>query len=284
MKFHRHSNIYVRLVHLAVSDLKRSIDFYTNHLGFSVLEEKDGLVSLTANGKNPLITLKEKKDAEPKQRRATGLYHFAILLPTREDLGASLKRLIDKRYPLQGGSDHLFSEALYLADPDGNGVEIYTDRPADQWTWNDGELPFVSDPLDMEDLLKTAYTKTRDGLPADTVIGHIHLHVNDLERAKQFYVDGLGFDITVPFRHQALFVASGGYHHHVGLNTWNGTGAPRPQENEVGMKWYTIVFPSERQLMDTAVRLHALGYKVDKDDQLVFTEDPSGNRIQLVVS
>ncbi|WP_261131962.1 VOC family protein [Bacillus sp. Marseille-Q3570] len=282
MQFHRHSNIYVGLVHLVVVDLKRSIDFYTDLLGFSVLEQKDGFVSLSTDGKIPLVTLEEKKDAEPKLRRTTGLYHFAILLPTREDLGASLKRLADKRYPLHGGSDHLFSEALYLADPDGNGIEIYTDRPAEQWTWNEGELPFVSDPLDMEDLLKSG--KTWDGLPADTVIGHIHLHVNDLEQAKRFYVEGLGFDITVPFRHQALFVASGGYHHHVGLNTWNGTGAPRPQETEAGMKWYTIVFSSERQLMETATRLHALGYKADKEEHLVHTEDPSGNRIQLVVS
>ncbi|MGP4078839.1 VOC family protein [Pseudalkalibacillus sp. R45] len=284
MEFHRNSNIYVGLVHLAVSDLQQSIDFYTDLIGFSVLEEKDGFVSLTADGKLPLVTLEEKKDAEPKQRRTTGLYHFAILVPTREDLGASLKRLVDKQYPLHGGSDHLFSEALYLADPDGNGIEIYTDRPADQWIWNDGELPFVSDPLDMEDLLKSADTKSWDGLPADTVIGHIHLHVNDLEQAKRFYVTGLGFDITVPFRHQALFVASGGYHHHVGLNTWNGTSAPRPQEKEAGLKWYTIVFPNERQLMETAARLHALGYKADKEEQHVFTEDPSGNCIKLVVS
>ncbi len=282
MAFHGHSNIFVGLVHLVVSDLDHSLDFYTDLLGFSVLEKKGGVATLTADGKKTLIILEQKKDAIPKRTRTTGLYHFAILVPTRENLGTSLKWLVEKEYPLQGGSDHLFSEALYLADPDGNGIEIYADRPAEQWTWVDGELPFVSDPLDMEGLLKEADGKAWDGLPAETVMGHIHLHVNDLQEAKRFYADGLGFEITVPFRHQALFVASGGYHHHVGLNTWNGTGAQRQHADEVGMKWYTINFPSGLELQDTIGRLTSLGFTVEKENEDYWTEDPSGNRINLV--
>ncbi|WP_408007727.1 VOC family protein [Pseudalkalibacillus sp. A8] len=283
MKFHGHSNIYVGLVHLVVSDLDRSLDFYTDVLGFSVLEKQEGAASLTVDGTKALITLEENRDAQPKRTRSTGLYHFAILVPTRENLGASLTRLIEKGYPLQGGADHLFSEALYLADPDGNGIEIYTDRPAEKWTWENGELPFVSDPLDMEGLLKEADGKAWGGLPAETVMGHIHLHVNDLQEAKRFYTDGLGFEITVPFRHQALFVASGGYHHHVGLNTWNGTGAQRPPVNVVGMKWYTINFPNHQRLKETVERLTSLGFIVEKVDGVLWSEDPSGNRINLVI-
>lgn len=282
MKFHRGSNAYVDQIKLSVSDLQRSITFYTDILGFELLEQGSVTASLTANGKDPLVLLEENQLALRKQGRRTGLFHFAILLPSRKDLGNFLTHIQNKRYPLHGASDHLFSEAVYLADPDGHGIEVYRDLPSDDWTWHGEELPLVSDPMDVEGVLSEADDQWT-GIPAETVIGHIHLHVRNLEEAKRFYVDGLGFDVTIPMRHGALFVSTGGYHHHIGLNTWNGTDIPKPDENSIRMQWYSIKFHDISERGETIDQLKKLGYPVEQDDNFIWTEDPSGNHIILDV-
>ncbi|UHA71801.1 VOC family protein [Paenibacillus sp. 481] len=283
MNFHQHPTTYVGSVHLAVTDVERSLTFYTEVLGLQLLSRNGNTAALTADGTTVLVSLEEHTDALKKLPRTTGLYHFALLVPSRADLARVLQHIANQNYPLQGVSDHQFSEAIYLADPDGHGIEIYTDRSPDVWAWQNGELPFVSNPIDIANLLRDGGDIAWTGFPAETVMGHIHLHVADLDQAKQFYVDGLGFEVTVPMRHQALFVADGKYHHHIGLNTWQGQGAPAPAPNTIGMKWYTVIVPSMEARQAIEGRLRAIGAPLDEQDGVLWTTDPSGHRIQLLV-
>ncbi len=203
MSFQIHPDTTLDVVHLYVSNIKKSLEFYTEVLSMKVLKEDEMVVTFGNENNEPLLIIEEKKEALPKQRGRTGLYHYAILLPSRQDLANILRHLVAMVYPLHGGADHYFSEALYLADPDGNGIEIYHDRQKEVWRDENGELPFVSNPLAGEELLQQG--STWNGFPVGTVMGHIHFHVADLEEAKRFYVDGLGFEVTIPARNGALF-------------------------------------------------------------------------------
>jgi catechol 2,3-dioxygenase len=235
-------------VSLTVRDLARSLPFYRDVLGFVELPAHTtqqlgaAPVRLGPAGGRVLIELHERKDAIPKPRRTSGLYHFAILVPSRAALGRSLRRLGETRWPISGAADHLVSEALYLDDPDGLGIEIYRDRPRDTWRISgSGELAMASDPLDLDAIQREPGAAAPwSGLDAATVIGHVHLHVPHLATAEAFYCGRIGFEPTVRSYPGALFVAAGGYHHHLGLNTWNGAGAPPPPENAVGLRGFTI--------------------------------------------
>ena len=271
-------------VHLYVADLTRSLSFYREVIGLQLLRQQDRVAELTADGKRPILIIEQQAQPLPKQPRTTGLYHFAILVPSRQDLAHTLTHLLHTGYPLQGAADHQFSEAIYLSDPDGNGIELYADRPRSEWVWSDGELPFVSDPLDGDGLLAAADDTPWTGLPSGAIIGHVHLHVADLQAAKTFYCDGLGLDITIPFRNRALFVSAGGYHHHIGLNTWNGEGAPAPAPESIGLKWFSLVFPDDAERQQVLQRLAEIGAPVKTDNEIPFTCDPSGNHIQLITS
>ncbi|WLD92909.1 VOC family protein [Alkalihalobacillus sp. AL-G] len=281
MNFHQSPNTYTGQIHLTVSDFERSLSFYTETLGFKVLEHSERGAVLTADSKTPLITIEQPDHVLPKQPRTTGLFHFAILLPTRGDLGTMIRHIGETGYPLQGASDHLFSEAFYLSDPDGHGIELYADRPESEWVKENGEFPLVSDPLDIDSIVRAGLEKEWNGLPNQTVMGHIHLHVADLEEAKAFYCDGLGFDITIPFRQQALFVSTGGYHHHIGLNTWNGKGSPAPDENHIRMNWFSIILPTEEARNLVITRLEKINVPIIEENGGIWTEDPSRNKIRL---
>jgi catechol 2,3-dioxygenase len=189
-----------------------------------------------------LIELHEDTSAVAKPRRSAGLFHFAILVPSRAALGRSLRRLVDQRYPLTGASDHLVSEALYLDDPDGLGIEIYRDRPRDEWQrLPDGSIAMATDPLDLQALLDEPGAGTPwPGLEAATVMGHVHLHVPHLNSAEALYCGRIGFEPMLRGYPGALFVSAGGYHHHLGLNTWAGIGAPAPPGHAVGLRTFTI--------------------------------------------
>jgi catechol 2,3-dioxygenase len=233
---------HIGQVSLTVRDLDRSVAFYTDVIGFTETR-RDGRVShLAPAGGRVLIELHERADAVPKPKRSTGLYHFAILVPSRPALGRSLRRLADQRHPLSGASDHLVSEALYLDDPDGLGIEIYRDRPRESWQrLADGELAMATDPLDLQGVHDEPGAETAwNGLEPGTVIGHVHLHVPHLDTAEKFYCARIGFDPILRRYPGALFVSAGGYHHHLGLNTWTGVGAPPPPENAVGLRSFTI--------------------------------------------
>jgi catechol 2,3-dioxygenase len=283
MSFHKTPNTFVSQVHLKVQDIERSLKFYQNIIGLKVLEQQERKVALTADGKTALVTIEQPEDIQPKQQRTTGLYHYALLLPSRADLAKVILHMIQTQYPIQGGSDHLVSEALYLADPDGNGIEIYHDRPASTWKWEGKEVVMTTEPMDVEGILKEDDGQPWSGLPAGTIMGHIHLHVAEFKKTEQFYCEGLGFEIVCTYGGQALFISTGGYHHHIGLNTWNGVGAPAPAENSVGMSSYSVVFPNETALKEAITRLSTLGAELTEDKGEIFTKDPSGNTIELRV-
>jgi catechol 2,3-dioxygenase len=236
------ADAHIGSVSLTVSDLERSVSFYRDTLGFHETTRDGRTAFLSAGGGPVLVELHERPGAIAKPRRSTGLFHFAILVPSRADLGRSLRGLGDRHWPLSGVADHLVSEALYLNDPDGLGIEIYRDRPRDTWRTANGELAMATDPLDLQDLANEPGAETAwHGLAAGTMIGHVHLHVSHLEAGEAFFCDQVGFAPTVRSYPGALFVAAGGYHHHLGMNTWVGTGAPPPPENAVGMRAFTVI-------------------------------------------
>jgi catechol 2,3-dioxygenase len=244
-------------VHLTVVDLDRAIDFYQTTLGFSPVDRVQETATLSATGRAPAHLILTGKPGARRGRTA-GLYHFAILLPSRGDLARMLRHLIERRAPLEGASDHAVSEALYLHDPEGNGIEIYRDRPRGQWSVRGGELAMGTQPLDLEDLLAED-ARPWEGMPAATRIGHIHLHVSDLARAERFYAGVLGFEVMVRSYPRALFVAAGGYHHHIGMNTWAGEGIPPMDPEGAGLRYFTVTVPDEDARRSARDRLRAAG-------------------------
>lgn len=267
-------------VNLIVQNLDRTLEFYKNVLGFQVLEQTNEMASLTADGKSVLVRLEQVENVNPRQR-TTGLYHIAFLLPNRSDLADIVHHFISTRQQLQGASDHHVSEALYLADPEGNGIEIYIDRAPELWKWDGDQVYMTTQALDIEDLLKDASEAGWKGMPEGTVNGHIHLQVSELQKTKEFYCEGLGFDLMLNYGSQALFIAKEKYHHHIGLNTWNSAGAPAPAENSAGLKSFTIILPNEEAMKQTVQNLEKLHAMVSKADGKVITKDPSGIHIQL---
>jgi catechol 2,3-dioxygenase len=267
-------------VHLTISDLDRSVAFYTERLGFRVHRRDNHSAALGA-GAADLLVLVQVPEAR-RVRGTTGLYHFAILVPSRTDLSRSLRRLLETDTRMQGVADHGVSEALYLADPDGNGIEIYRDRPRGEWPFHAGHLEMTTDPLDLEDLLAAAPQETGTGyaLAAATLIGHVHLHVANLADAETFYVGVLGFDLMQRFGAAALFVSAGGYHHHVGLNTWAGVGAPPPPPDAIGLRHFVIRFPDAAARERVLERLRSASVPVVSNGG-VLVRDPAGNSILL---
>ena len=282
MNFHREPITFVGQVNLKVQNLERSLAFYREVIGFEVIEQTDSSANLTADGKTVLLSIQQSNNLVPKQGKTTGLYHYALLLPKRSDLAEIVQhfREIGLRF---GSSDHLVSEALYLSDPDGNGIEIYIDREPSDWDWDNGEVAMAVDPLNFADLLSGGEQQPWKGLPAGTVMGHIHLHVSELVKTEEFYSKGLGFEVVNRYGEQALFISDGKYHHHIGLNTWNGVGAPAPSPNSVGLESFTIMFPNEEKKNKIIAQLKNIGASVTEENGLTIATDPSGNRIHLSV-
>jgi catechol 2,3-dioxygenase len=280
--FSIHPNTTVGPVYLTVSDLDRSELFYRDTIGFKVLQRQDDTLVLAADGA-PLLALTGQPGARRRPPRTTGLYHFAILVPSRADLARSLRRLAEMRWPLGGASDHLVSEALYLDDPDGNGIEIYCDRPRETWPRLAGQVQMAVDPLDLDGLLTELDRDNRpwSGLAPGTSIGHIHLHVADLRAAEAFYHGVLGFDIMARYASNALFVSAGGYHHHIGLNIWAGVGAPPPPPDAAGLRYFAIQLPNRAELERLADRVRQAAIAVEQNDAGVMVHDPSQNRVLL---
>jgi catechol 2,3-dioxygenase len=273
-------------VKLKVSNLERSLKFYQEVVGLNILKQDGVTAELTADGKKALVVLEEIPNAVSVPRRsAAGLYHFAILLPTRADLGAALQRLIDSGIHI-GQADHLVSEALYIADPDHNGIEIYRDRPRETWQRDaKGNYLMASDPIDWEGLLEDAKSSTGQGLPPGTTIGHVHFHVSHLGQSKQFYCDILGFDIAADMAEQmgALFISAGGYHHHIGLNVWAGVGVLPAPKNGTGLAYYTIVVPDHNVMESILLQLANAGIAVREQGPARIIKDPSDIELRLIV-
>lgn len=238
--FHNKDTMYISHLELLVSNIDNSLKLYRDILGFSVLNKTEDKVYLTANGEDVLVTLVEQKGAIPAQYNI-GLYHFAILLPERKHLAKVLESLIKHQYPVTGLSNHIISEAIYLEDPDNNGIEIAVD--SDTGGKSLDEIGFVTTLLDYRSVLAELDKDATHLLPSNTLIGHIHLHVNDLDEAESFFVDTLGYEIQMKYRQQASFISSGGYHHHLAYNLWNGADAKRRLPNQAGLLSYTIKVP-----------------------------------------
>ncbi|MGA9532270.1 MAG: VOC family protein [Anaerolineales bacterium] len=266
-------------VHLKVGERDRSLRFYQDMLGLSVLQDSDEEIWLGTSAA-PVLTLQVVPGAVPKPPGSTGLYHYALLLPNRERLGRALRTLVEAEYPLQGAADHLVSEAIYLADPDGNGIELYRDRPRESWPNDDGQVRMATDPLDVDGVLAAGADEDGPALPAGTQTGHVHLHVADLGEAERFYGDVLGFDLVTRYGRQAAFYSVGGYHHHIGLNTWAGEGAPPPPDNAVGLAYFTMFLENASELGAVADRVAEAGMKAEVASGSLFLVDPSGNRMQ----
>jgi catechol 2,3-dioxygenase len=270
-------------VTLTVANLDRAHEFYERVIGLRILDPAGDAVRLGAEDGGPVVELVGDPDAPPRRRGTTGLFHLAILLPGRPDLARALRRVADVGWPLAGASDHLVSEALYLADPEGNGIEIYRDRPREEWRRVDGQLEMATLPLDLDSVLEAL--SATDGpsphAPAGTRIGHVHLNVADLAAAEAFYGGVLGFDVTVRGYPGALFLAAGGYHHHIGANTWAGEGAPPPGPGSRGLRRFEIVVPSTAELTEVERRLRDAGLDPQAEGGGIRTSDPSGNGILL---
>ncbi|MGM8366632.1 VOC family protein [Virgibacillus sp. W0181] len=283
MNFHKQPTTFVDQVNIKVQDIGRSLQFYRDVIGFEVLERSDYKAKLTTDGKNVLLSIEQPNNVVPKKRRTTGLYHFALLLPKRSDLANTVRHFV--KIGLQFGSaDHLVSEALYLSDPDGNGIEIYIDRDPSEWSWNNNEVDMTTDPLDFSNLLAERQQEVWGGLPADTVMGHIHLQVSELEKAEEFYIKGLGFEVVNRYGTQALFISHNNYHHHIALNTWAGIGVPTPPLNSVGLKSFSIILPDEKTRNNVVSKLKNIGATVTEDEGTFITYDPSGNCINLDIN
>ena len=282
MNFHREPITFVGQVNLKVQNLQRSLAFYKEVIGFKVLEQTEHSANLTADGKTVLLSIEQPNNVVPKQERTIGLYHYALLLPKRSDLAKIVQHFLEIGLRF-GSSDHLVSEALYLSDPDGNGIEIYIDRDPSEWNWQNGEVEMAVDPLNFPDLLSGGKQQSWKGLPSGTVMGHIHLHVSELKKTEEFYNKGLGFEVVNRYGSQALFISDGKYHHHIGLNTWNGIGAPTPPPNSVGLESFTLMLANEEKRNNMIEQLKIIGASVTQENGSSVTSDPSGNRIILKV-
>lgn len=283
MTFIINANTTLGSVKLKVSNLARSISFYERVIGLKAINVTEQLAQLTADGSTILVELEEIENIYTGSHRGhSGLYHFALLLPTRKSLGSMLRHLIEQGIQL-GQADHLVSEALYLSDPDNNGIEIYRDRPRSEWQYDSSKMvKMASDPIDWEGLLRDSEGEVFNGIDADTIMGHVHLHVADLKKATEFYRDIVGFSLELDWTaNGALFTGAGGYHHHIGLNVWNGRGATPLPENATGLKYFTIKLASDEERELLAERLQEAGYPVEKGDGYMFVVDPFGIGIRL---
>jgi catechol 2,3-dioxygenase len=277
-----HPDTRVGAVRLRAADLDRVTDFYERAIGLGTPGRFGDLVALGA-GESSMVELVGAPDAPPRPPRTTGLFHLAILVPDRAELARALRRVTDAGWRFSGASDHLVSEALYLADPEGNGIEIYRDRPREEWRRTDGQIEMATLPLDLESVLgELDGAETEPGPIADgTRIGHVHLNVADLDAAEAFYVEVLGFDVTVRGYPGALFVSTGGYHHHVGINTWAGEGAPAPPPASRGLDRFELLLPDDESLAAVERRLDAAGVESVRDSDGLRLADPSGNGLLL---
>lgn len=265
-------------VYLTVSDLDSSIDFYQDSLGFQV-HDRVGEIAHLGAGESDLLVLNQVPNGT-RTRGTTGLYHFAILVPSRGDLANALQQMIVKGTPLQGFADHLVSEAIYLADPEGNGIEIYRDLPRDEWPYDGDQLKIGTEHLDTEALLEEA-SDSWEGLALGTRVGHIHLHVSNIAESEAFYTMVLGFDLVQRYGPAAAFFSVGGYHHHIGINTWLGEGAPPPPPGSLGLRHFIVHVDDTAELERISERAENAGVVILETELGYQLHDPSANAIVL---
>ncbi|RBI58461.1 VOC family protein [halophilic archaeon] len=267
---------HVGSVALQIGSLDNVLPFYRNGIGFDV--ERDGDDARLIAGDQPLLVLHEESNAPERPPAAAGLFHVAMRVPDRGTLADVLNRIRKSDVTLLGTSDHLVSEALYLRDPEGNGIEVYCDRPQNEWPRTaDGGIEMDTLPLDLDDLSEEG--STTPSFPAGVDIGHIHLEVTDLPRSEIFYRDTLGLRVQTRYGDEATFLAAGNYHHHVGLNTWNHRQSPTADTR--GLDWFQLVVPDTKIVEVTRRRLHSDDYQTTTIDGGISVSDPDGIQVRL---
>ncbi len=269
--------IKVTRVILKVRDLSRSIEYYENVIGLKVRKKEMDRAYLTADGKKDLVVLKQPENAEPPEPGSTGLFHIALLLPARAALADLWLYLKNHPQWLAGASDHSVSEAVYLEDPDGNGIEIYADRE---------DVPVMdmgTERLQIEELLEHATGKPWTGIPNDTVMGHIHLKVRDVKEAVVFYRDLLGFELMMEMGSSAAFMSTGGYHHHIGLNSWDSLRGSAPPDNTTGLDKAVVSLPDRETLETIKKRMNKESIPSADHQEPMVVKDPSGNTLELII-
>jgi catechol 2,3-dioxygenase len=274
-----HPETTVGIVALSVGNLARSLDYYQSQIGLKVLSQSADTATLGVD--TPLLRLTEVPGARVV-RRATGLYHFALRVPTRHDLALVIRHFAEQQTPVSGASDHLFSEALYLSDPDGHGIEVYRDRPRDTWYDAQNNLRGGTDPLRIQEILGEldGNEPAWSGLPSGTDMGHIHLQIADIAAADRFYLGGIGFEKMMAMP-SASFVSAGGYHHHVGMNTWAGVGVPAPPEGAAHLLSYELQLPNTTALTEVRDRLARATIPFTEQADGLAVRDPSQNLVLL---
>lgn len=273
--------LHAGAVGLAVRNLGRLSAYYCDVLGLSILEQSKDSAALGVAGV-PLIHLEHRPNAAPDDTREAGLYHTAFLMPTRADLARWILHVARNKVPITGASDHGVSEAIYLDDPEGNGLEVYHDRPAETWTWTGSEVKMITDPLDIEDIVREIQsTEPFPAAPDGLRIGHVHLRVGDVARAEAFYRDVLGLDV-MRRRHGATFMSTGRYHHHIAGNVWHSAGAGRRDENRAGLAWVALETADAATFDTIAERLTQAGTAPRLTPRAIETADPWGTRIRVV--
>jgi catechol 2,3-dioxygenase len=276
--FANRTPLHVGKVGLVVRDLERVAGFYRDVIGLAVLDRDGKRGRLGVNGIT-LVELEHRPDALPDDTRSAGLYHTAFLMPTRPDLARWVLHIAREKVPITGASDHGVSEAFYLDDPEGNGVEVYADRPPETWRWSDGLVAMPTERLDMEDLVASANAQDAyDGAPAGLRIGHIHLRVGELEQAEAFYRGAIGLDLTRK-RQGAAFMSSGGYHHHVAGNIWHSAGAGPRDPERAGLAWFSLRADDPAAIR---ARLETARAPLSAGPSGVQTADPWGTQIRIV--
>lgn len=270
-------------VHLKVASLAEALVFYRDILGYQSEDVDEGAVALSPGDGPAHFVLHEQENAVAPGYRTSGLFHAAILLPERRDLALVTQRLVNSGWDIGGASDHGVSEALYLSDADNNGLEIYVDRPRSEWPVAGSQVRMVTERLDFESLFGELAGGDAEwqGIPAGTTIGHMHLQIGNLAASKQFYVDVLGFDVMQDTYPGALFVAAGGYHHHIGMNTWAGKDVPAAEPNATGLKHFSVLLPDVVSLDAVLSHLESAGAKPVEYGSGWLVRDPNGIGVVL---
>lgn len=277
-KFHQPDVMHIKSITLLVLDLKRSIEFYVDILGFTILHQASKEVQLSANEQDVLVTLIEDRAALPYDE-TLGLYHVAFLLPNEKCLAETVRRLTDKRYPITGASDHGVSQAIYLDDPDGHGIEIYVDYDESVWPTDDTNLNMFTEPLNIHKLMTKLGDKPLQKLSPETIIGHLHFHVGDLNEGLRFFSDGLGFKVTLRYGPSAIFMSDKDYHHHIGMNTWL-SHAEMTKEKQIGLKSYVLHVPKD-QYFPFLKRLQNEHISLFTDGEKTYLLDPMHQRVYI---
>lgn len=281
--YHTNQIGHVSFIELNIKNWDLSLDFYTKKIGLKLLESTSDKAVLGVKPNEPLLVLHRLSHAALSNSKTTGLYHFALLVDSRKELGKILRHLINLNVVLQGASNHGISEAIYLADPDGNGIEIAADTHPSTWPWRNEVLDVfsVNGPMDVHSVLAEAQHEVFTSLSEKTRLGHIHLHVDNLQASKNFYQNILNMDCVIDLPNSASFFSYGKYHHHIAINVWKGLNLSKPTTQASGLKAFSLWIPTQTEFFEIKDNLHKHAIPYQVNDQTLLTQDPAGNQLLI---